>query len=215
MEQTEPPSPAQPSAEALARMRDDSAQKETDDAVADLRRCREFLMEHLELSWREAKGLLRTEERANCVNGIDPGFKAVRLARAVRQVIAQQQELMGLRPVPGIRVAVAAPAAETSEQPTVERNDAREASDLRDREYDDLRDRSDLDDYDDYDNRPYEQVMASIHDDLRRISKPRPVETEPARKAAIVPVNAEMRLREELLTSAAAPAPHRRERGPP
>ncbi len=197
-------------------MRDDWALTETDDAVADLRRCRKFLMEHLELSWREAKGLLRRDERENCVQGIDPGFKAVRLARAVRQVIAQQQELLGLRPVPGARVAAAARALDA--EPASLPNDIREVddrNDLRDREYDDLRDRSDLDDYDDYDNRPYEQVMASIHDDLRRISNPRPMEAAPARKAATVPAGAEVRFREVLLSSSAAPAPHRRERGPP
>ncbi|HTJ64872.1 MAG TPA: hypothetical protein VL899_13795, partial [Alphaproteobacteria bacterium] len=108
-----------------------------------------------------ATGLLRDHEYEACDHKIDPAMKCVRLARAVRQSIVLQQELLGLRPAPGMRFGAGKDAAtEKTVADELERSVA-EAPDSADEavEREDLRDRDDSYDYDD---RPYDEVVDSI-----------------------------------------------------
>jgi flavin-dependent dehydrogenase len=93
-------------------------------------------------------------------------MKCVRLARAVRQSIVLQQELLGLRLTPGMRFAAAtAAAAEKTVADALERAIA-ETPDRADEacEREDLRDRDDTYDYDD---RSYGEVVESIRAEFK------------------------------------------------
>jgi hypothetical protein len=185
--------------------------RETNDAVDDLRRLREILMEHVERSDRQAKGLLRLDEYENCDRTLDPGLKCLRLARAVRQTVVLQQELLGLRAAPGARalagrkIEVAAPDAEVTIRETPE---VREREDFRERDRNDTRDPDDTYDYDD---RPYDQVIASIREEFKIPAKAAPVNRV---RSAVLPT-AMPEPHVAALAGAQAPAPFRRERGPP
>jgi hypothetical protein len=185
--------------------------RETNDAVDDLRRLREILMEHVERSDRQAKGLLRLDEYENCDKTLDPGLKCIRLARAVRQTVVLQQELLGLRAAPGARALagreseVAAPDAEVTTRETPE---VREREDFRERDRNDTRDPDDTYDYDD---RPYDQVIASIREGFKIPAEAAPVKRV---RSAVLPT-AMPEPHVAALAGAQAPAPFRRERGPP
>jgi hypothetical protein len=191
--------------------RNTAALRETNDAVDDLRRLREILMEHVERSDRQAKGLLRLDEYENCDRTFDPGVKCIRLGRAVRQTVVLQQELLGLRAAPGARalvgrdIAVAAPEAEVTTRETPE---VREREDFRERDRNDTRDPDDTYDYDD---RPYEQVIASIREGFKIPAEAAPVK----RVRSAVPPDAMPEPHVAALAGAQAPTPFQRERGPP
>jgi hypothetical protein len=185
--------------------------RETNDAVDDLRRLREILMEHVERTDRQARGLLRLDEYENCDKTIDPGMKCLRLAKAVRQTVVLQQELLGLRAAPGARALagretrVSAPEAEAAPE---EAPEVHKREDHRDRDRDDLRDRDDTYDYDD---RPYDQVIAAIREGFRIPAEAAPVKRV---RSAVLPC-AMPGPHVTALAGAQAPAPFRRERGPP
>jgi len=190
--------------------RNTAALRETNDAVGDLRRLREILMEHVERTDRQAKGLLRLDEYENCDKTLDPGLKCIRLGRAVRQTVVLQQELLGLRAAPAARALagreteVAASEVETTE----ETPEVREREDFRERDRNDTRDPDDTYDYDD---RAYDQVIAKI----RRTFKI-PAEAAPAKRvrSAVLPIPL-LEPRVPALAGAEDSAPFRRERGPP
>jgi len=188
-----------------------AALRETNDAVDDLRRLREILMEHVERTDRQAKGLLRLDEYENCDKTLDPGLKCMRLGRAVRQTVVLQQELLGLRAAPGARALagreteVVTPEVETTPEETPE---VRERADHRERDRNDNRDPDDTYDYDD---RPYDQVIASIREEFKI-----PAEAAPAKRvrSAVLPIPL-LEPRVPALAGAEDSAPFRRERGPP
>ena len=191
--------------------RETAALRETNDAVADLRRLREILMDHVERTDRQAKGLLRLDEYENCDRRLDPGTKCIRLALAVRRTVVLQQELLGLRAAPGARALAGREAdAEAAEVETVaeEKPEVREREDRREQDRNDVHDRDDTYEYDD---RPYEQVIASIREEFRI-----PAKAVPAKRArsAVVP-DALPEPHVVALAGAKVPAPFRRERGPP
>jgi len=199
-----------------------AALRETNDAVDDLRRLREILMQHVERTDRQAKGLLRLDEYENCDKTIDPGMKCIRLGRAVRQTVVLQQELLGLRAAPGARALagretqVAAPEVEAAlEVETAEETpEVREREDLRERERD-RNDTRDPDDTYDYDDRAYDQVIAAIREGFKI-----PADAEPEKPVrSTVPPSAMLDAMPEphiaALAGARPPAPFRRERGPP
>jgi hypothetical protein len=190
--------------------------RETNDAVEDLRRLREILMGHVERTDRQAKGLLRLDEYENCDRRLDPGLKCIRLGRAVRQTVVLQQELLGLRAAPGARALagreaeIAAPEAEAAPKAeiTEERPEVREREDFRERDRNDTRDRDDTYDYDD---RPYDQVIASIREGFRIPAEAAPIKRV---RSAVLPC-AMPEPHVTALAGTQAPAPFRRERGPP
>jgi len=190
--------------------RNTAALRETNDAVDDLRRLREILMEHVERTDRQAKGLLRLDEYENCDRSFDPGVKCIRLGRAVRQTVVLQQELLGLRAAPGARALagreteVAASEVETTE----ETPEVREREDFRERDRNDTRDPDDTYDYDD---RAYDQVIASIREGFKIPAEAAPVKR--VRSTVLPGVTPEPHV--AALAGAQAPAPFRRERGPP
>src|SRR6185312_1002779 len=110
--------------------RETAALRETNDAVADLRRLREILMDHVERTDRQAKGLLRLDEYENCDRKIDPGMKCIRLGLAVRRTVVLQQELLGLRAAPGARALAGRESTVAAEAETV----PEEAPEVRERE---------------------------------------------------------------------------------
>ena len=197
--------------------RSTAALRETNDAVGDLRRLREILMEHVERSDRQAKGLLRLDEYENCDKTLDPGMKCIRLGRAVRQTVVLQQELLGLRAAPGARAlagretqlaapeAEAAPEVETTPEETPE---VREREDFRERDRNDTRDPDDTYDYDD---RAYDQVIASIREGFKIPAEAAPVKR--VRSAVLAGAMPEPHV--AALAGAQDPPPFRRERGPP
>lgn len=191
--------------------RNTAALRETNDAVEDLRRLREILMEHVERTDRQAKGLLRLDEYENCDRTLDPGMKCLRLDRAVRQTVVLQQELLGLRAAPGVRAlagqAIEAVAPEAEAAP-VEKPEVREREDHRERDRNDMRDPDDAYDYDD---RSYDQVVAAIREEFGI-----PAETSPVKRVrpAVLPSSLPAP-HVAALAGARAPAPFRRERGPP
>jgi len=184
--------------------------------VEDLRRLREILMEHVERTDRQAKGLLRLDEYENCDRTLDPGMKCLRLALAVRRTVVLQQELLGLRAAPGARAlagreitaaaveAEAAPEAETTE----DKPEVREREDFRERDRADTRDPDDTHDHDD---RLYDQVIASIRREFRIPADAAPVKRV---RSAVLP-HPVPEPHVVALAGAQAPAPFRRERGPP
>jgi hypothetical protein len=186
--------------------------RESNDAVEDLRRLREILMEHVERTGRQATGLLRNHEYEACDHKIDPAMKCVRLARAVRQSIVLQQELLGLRLTPGMRFAAAtAAAAEKTVADALERAIA-ETPDSPDRadeacEREDLRDRDDTYDYDD---RPYDEVVEAIRAEFKI-----PAEVTVKPKAAPAGVANTPTIRRQMLASGAAVPNSRLIHGPP
>ncbi len=149
-------------------------QRETNDAVEDLQRLRAIMMEHAEITLREAKGLLTPDEAENCVHGTDPGQKAIRLARSIRHTIVLTQELLGLRPVPGTRVA--ATSAETHPADAAERHEPHEYRDTDRERREDFRDREVFD----HTNRPVAEVIADIGEELTALTKP--PQRKPARR---------------------------------
>lgn len=199
-------------AESAARMktleqarRESAALRESNDAVDDLRRLREVLMEHVERTDRQARSLLRLDEYEACDKDIDPGIKCIRLGRAVRQTIVLQQELLGLRPAPGARMSAARKEIVAEEPEQDDDHPPRE--DMRDRERENLHDGDDTYDYDD---RPYDQVIASIRDTFKI-----PAEAKPAskRRAPIPAATPEAPV--AALAGGAEPAAYSREHGPP
>jgi hypothetical protein len=185
--------------------------RESNDAVEDLRRLRDVLMEHVERTQRQATGLLRNHEYEACDHKIDPAMKCVRLARAVRQSIVLQQELLGLRLTPGMRFAAAtAAAAEKTVADALERAVA-ETPDRADEacEREDLRDRDDTYDYDD---RPYDEVVEAIRAEFELPADagvavtPKPA----ANGIAIVPT-----VRQQTPAGGTAASTHRLVHGPP
>jgi len=197
-----------------------AALRETNDAVGDLRRLREILMQHVERTDRQAKGLLRLDEYENCDKTLDPGMKCIRLGRAVRQTVVLQQELLGLRAAPGARalagreMQVATPEAEAGpEVETAEETpEVREREDHRDRDRNDTRDPDDTYDYDD---RPYDQVIASIRQSFKIPAEAAPV--KPVRSTVLPGAMLDTMPGPHVaaLAGAEAPPPFRRERGPP
>ena len=189
--------------------RNTAALRETNDAVDDLRRLREILMEHVERTDRQARGLLRLDEYENCDKTIDPGMKCIRLGRAVRQTVVLQQELLGLRAAPGARALagreteVPAPEVKTTEKTP----EIREREEFRDRDRNDTRDPDDTYDYDD---RPYDQVIASIRETFKI-----PAEAAPVKRVRSAVLPEAIPEHAAVPAGAEAPAPFRRERGPP
>jgi hypothetical protein len=164
--------------------------RETGLALDDLHRLRALGMDSAERNERQASGTMTVRERDAAVPG-DTGLRFTRIARAVRQIIVMEQELMGLRPVPTPRTGAArpAPAAASAESPTStaaasgntgageapEPNDLRDRSDLRDRP-----DTHDYDDHDDYDRGPYEQVLERVLTTLgATVKRPRQAPARP------------------------------------
>ena len=192
----------------LEKARQESAAlRESNDASDDLRRLREVLMDHVERTGNHARGVVRNDEFESCDLKLDPAIKCIRLARAVRQTIVLQQEVLGLRPAPGVRMG-AAVSEEVAEVVAVEpvRDEPRERrEDMRDRE--NLHDRDDTYDYDD---RPYDEVIASIRETFKI-----PADAKPAakRRAGVPPVVPEAHA--ASLAGAAEPGAYRREHGPP
>ncbi len=153
--------------------------KTTAGSLDDLEQLRGFAMGFAERLDREGRGMLRETEReaVGYNNRTDITLRFVRVARAVRQIVVLEQEMLGLRPVAGVRAAAAAVASSVgaAAEPDVaatdeaddERGDFERAGDERpDFERCDLRDRPDPDDLDDYDDRPAEQVIAALRRDL-------------------------------------------------
>jgi hypothetical protein len=187
--------------------RNTAALREINDAVEDLRRLRTILMEHVERTDRQAKGLLRLDEYENCDRTLDPGMKCIRLGRAVRQTIVLQQELLGLRAAPGTRASAArrAEAEAAQAEPAAEgKPKIREREDHRDRDRNDIRDPDDIYDYDD---RSYEQVIAAIREEFRI---PADAKAVGRIHSAVLPAP-----HVPALAGAQAFAPFRRGRGPP
>ena len=209
--------------EVEAARRKTLALRETNDAIEDLRRLRQIGMEHAERTGREGRGLLTYDEREGLSRATDPGLKFNRIARAVRQIVVLQQELLGNRPVAGVRaVADIQPmAADSSVQPREHAEPDAERSDLPDRE---RPDRDDLNDLYDYDDRAYGEVVA----DVRRVLNFSPADGPdfPADvKAHASSVSPSLRApagtqrkpnhRTRLTASASAVGANARERGPP
>jgi len=192
-----------------AARRQTLAMRETNDAIEDLRRLRQLGMEHAERTSREGRGLLTYDEREGLSSRADPGFKFNRIARAVRQIVVLQQELLGLRPVAGLRAMADAPAAvaeiadaEPARRET-EPGDRPERNDLPDRE------RPERDDLYDYDDRAYGEVVAGV----KQVLGVAPVEPEfrTSMPAPIKPFKPHPR----PTASASAVGANARERGPP
>ena len=177
--------------------------RETNDAVEDLRRLREVLMGHVERTDRQARSMLRLDEYEACNKSADPAIQCVRLARAVRQTIVLQQELLGLRLAPGMRHA-AAKEGVAEKTATPEREDV-DAPDLNDEahEREELHDR---DDTDDYDGRPYHEVVDSIRAEFKI---PAGVAVKP-----VTPANTPT-IRQQMLAGGAVGSTHRLVHGPP
>jgi hypothetical protein len=181
--------------------------RETNDAVEDLRRLREILMGHVERTDRQARSLLRLDEWEAADKSIDPGMKCIKLARAVRLSIVLQQELLGLRPAPGVRMPA---AKEADEREAAQDAPEREADGLRretDSEREILRDRDDTRDYDD---RSYGEVIEAIRAEFKI-----PAGAKQALKSgAAIPADMpEPHI--AALAGAKTPAAFRREHGPP
>ena len=204
--------------EVEAARRQTLALRETNDAIEDLRRLRQIGMEHAERTGREGRGLLTYDEREGLSRATDPGLKFNRIARAVRQIVVLQQELLGNRPVAGVRAAADAPAAAA---PTADAETADAEPTRRERERSDLRDRperNDLNDLYDYDDRAYGEVVA----DVRQVLDVAPAEDEdfPAHVKAPAPRasagnHRQPNRRAHLTASASAIGANARERGPP
>jgi hypothetical protein len=157
-----------------ATRRREAAVRETNDAVDDLARLRAIGMSHAERTDREAAGLLTCNEQNPLARGADPAIKFVRVARAVRQAIVLQQELLGLRPVAGARAGIAlAEAAHAPSNPAPPPSQplglgpalsSGAGEGLSDRTENDLadRERSDLDDLYDYDDRSFPEAIAGV-----------------------------------------------------
>jgi len=196
--------------------RNTAALRETNDAVEDLRRLREILMDHVERTDRQAKGLLRLDEYENCDRTLDPGMKCLRLALAVRRTVVLQQELLGLRAAPGARALAGRQSdadtvedeAPEAEAVVEEKPEVREREDHRERDQHDTRDPNDTHDYDD---RPYDQVVASIRKEFKIPADAKPVKRV---RSAVLP-SAMPEPHVAALAGAQAPASFPRERGPP
>jgi len=190
--------------------RETAALRETNDAVADLRRLREILMDHVERTDRQAKGLLRLDEYENCDRKIDPGMKCIRLGLAVRRTVVLQQELLGLRAAPGARALAGRESTVAAEAETVpeEAPEVREREDHRERDRSDTRDPDDTYDYDD---RPYDQVIAAIREEFRIPAKAQPAKRVPS----VVLPDTVPAPHVAALAGAKTPTAFRRERGPP
>jgi hypothetical protein len=185
--------------------RDSAAIRESNDAVDDLRRLREVLMEHVERTGNHARGVVRNDELESCDMKLDPAIKCIRLARAVRQTVVLQQEVLGLRPAPGARMGAAEPVVAVAATEPARDDDRSRREDMRDRE--NLHDRDDTYDYDD---RPYEEVIASIRETFKIPADAKPV----AKRRAAVPA-ATFERHVAALAGAAEPGAYRREHGPP
>ncbi len=186
--------------------RDSAAIRESNDAVDDLRRLREVLMEHVERTGNHARGVVRNDEFESCDLKLDPAVKCIRLARAVRQTIVLQQEVLGLRAAPGVRTPAAEAAVAVAADEPARDDDRARREDMRDRE-----NPHDPDDTYDYDDRPYEDVIASIRETCKI-----PADAKPAskRRRAGVPA-ATFEPHVAALAGAAEPGAYRREHGPP
>jgi hypothetical protein len=211
--------------EVEAIRRREAAVRETNDAVDDLARLRAIGMNHAERTDREASGILTCAEQEAVGRGTDPAIKFVRVARAVRQIVVLQQEVLGLRPVAGVRVvaekaadAIPSPAPSPSEpgglSPTLPRGAGeglsdRTENDLADRERSDLSERDDLYDYDD---RAFPEVVAGVRRTLG-------VAQGPVSGVSAVPAGVtgrgKARPRARLNASASAVGANARGRGPP
>ena len=188
--------------------RDSAALRESNDAVDDLRRLREILMEHVERTGHHARGVVRNDEWESCDLKLDPAVKCIRLARAVRQTVVLQQEVLGLRAAPGVRMGAAEPVVAVAVAEPEQSDDRPRREDMRDRERDNLHDRADTYDYDD---RPYDEVIASIRQTFKI-----PADAKPAakrRRAAVPAATVEPHV--AALAGAAEPGAYRREHGPP
>jgi len=183
--------------------------RESNDAVEDLRRLREVLMGHVERTDRQATGLLRDHEYEACDHKIDPAMKCVRLARAVRQSIVLQQELLGLRPAPGMRFGAGKDAAAKKTVADELERETSEAPDSADEavEREDLRDRDDSYDYDD---RPYDEVVDSIRAEFKI-----PADAAAAPKNALNGIANAPTVRQTILAGGAVASTHRLVHGPP
>lgn len=187
--------------------RDSAALRESNDAVDDLRRLREVLMNHVDRTDSHARGVVRNDEWESCDLKLDPAVKCIRLARAVRQTVVLQQEVLGLRAAPGVRnfAAVSEAAAEIAAAEPVREDDRERREYMRDHE--NLHDRDDTYDYDD---RPYEEVIASIRETFKI-----PADAKPAskRRKAVPAAMPEPHI--AALAGATEPGAYRREQGPP
>lgn len=185
--------------------RDSAAIRESNDAVDDLRRLREVLMEHVERTGNHARGVVRNDEYESCDLKLDPAIKCIRLARAVRQTVVLQQEVLGLRLAPGARMGAAEPVVAVATTEPVRDDDRVRREDMRDRE--NLHDRDDTYDYDD---RPYEDVIASIRETCKIPADGKPA---PKRRAGVPAATHEPHV--PTLAGAAEPGAYRHEHGPP
>jgi hypothetical protein len=186
------------------------ALRETNDAIEDLRRLRQIGMEHAERTSREGRDLLTFDERDGLARGTDPGLKFNRIARTVRQIVVLQQELLGNRPVAGIRAVADAPTAvaRTTDAEPAQRETER--SDLADRE------RPERNDLYDYDDRSFDQAVDGVRQTLG-VSAAQDVAAE-ANASTPLPVidgGNEPRQRTWLNASASPRGANARGRGPP
>jgi hypothetical protein len=159
---------------------------------------------------------LSFDEQEASKRGGDPGLKFNRVARAVRQIVVLQQELLGNRPVAGVRAMadIQRAATDVPAQPRAQAEDDIERSDLPDRE----RDRNDLNDLYDYDDRAYGDVVADVRQVLN-ISPAAGPDFPADVKAPVLRVPAgthrKPNHRARLTASASAVGANARERGPP
>ncbi len=190
------------------------AERQTADALGDLRRLREIGMMRAEQTVQDGEDRVHGAVRDSGAKPLDSVTAFVQVARAVRQIIVLEQELLGQRPVPVARAAAARPA---DTQPAVSNRRApNQSADS------DLRERSDLDDLNDYDDRSFQQVLSGIHEAL---DLPVPMTAMEALAARAAPAVAAKTLAfaaaapkswaRSHLTASTALATPRHERGPP
>jgi hypothetical protein len=82
-------------------------------ALDDLHRLRALGMEAAERNERQAQGVLTVREQDEAVRG-DCGLRFTRIAKAVRQIVVLEQEMMGLRDVPVPKGSAARPSADAA-----------------------------------------------------------------------------------------------------
>ena len=182
--------------------------RESNDAVDDLRRLREVLMGHVDRTDRQARSLLRLDEYEASDHSIDPAMKCIKLARAVRLSIVLQQELLGLRPAPGVRLPAVKEAVEVEGRPAADAPE-RELRETETREVDreQLHDRDDTRDSDD---RSYDEIVGDIRTEFKI---PADLTVKPA--ASAKPVANTHSARQKTIGGGAAMPNSRLVHGPP
>jgi hypothetical protein len=212
--------------------------RETAAALDDLHRLRALGMEAAERNDRQARGLMPAGERENAYPG-DTGLRFVKIARAVRQIVVLEQEIMGLRPAPARRAAASAGTAKETGAPEAGPSPSQpeapgphprvepgagslpQASERHERERRDPDDYDDYDDTDDYSDAPIGQVIAQMHAALKAIidrnTRDRPDEPadDPAKTGERPGFEPEGRSSPQTAQETAGGGAAQRERGPP